>query len=268
MKTLHHHLILFDAECPMCRAYTRLFTGAGILDKTGRQAYQELEEGQCPLVDRQRAVNEIALVNTQTGEVTYGIHSLLKVIGHAIPLLRPVFGFAPLIWLLSEIYAFVSYNRRVLVPAAARAGIQPDFRPGYRAAYLVFALAVTVLLLNHYTTAMAPLVPSAGPFRELWICSGQLLVQAIIMVIYARNKTWDYLGNMVTVSLAGAILLQLPLLAGKALGLPEPFFVAAFLAVAGLMLFEHMRRCRLLELGGLPTLTWLGFRLVMLHFIF
>lgn len=73
MKTLKNHLILFDEECPMCRMYTSAFVSTGLLDKAGRAAYQEMSAQACPMVDRQRAADEIALVNQETGEVTYGI---------------------------------------------------------------------------------------------------------------------------------------------------------------------------------------------------
>src|ERR1700743_3511787 len=130
MKTLHNHLILFDAECPMCRVYTHAFVASGILGKDGRIAYQQLEAETCPMVDRQRAANEIALVDQATGEVTYGIESLLKVFGTVLPLLKPLFSFAPFIWLMSKVYAFISYNRRVIVQAAVTDSyqLQPTFK--------------------------------------------------------------------------------------------------------------------------------------------
>ena len=60
---------------------------------------REGEDGQvaCPYVDRQRAVNEIALVNTETGEVEYGIKSLFKVIGNSAPVFKPLFSFNPFV---------------------------------------------------------------------------------------------------------------------------------------------------------------------------
>lgn len=76
MKTLKYHIILYDAECPMCKMYTKGFVNSGMLDNTGRAPYQEMPSMVCPYVDQQRAINEIALVNTQTGEVDYGIKSL------------------------------------------------------------------------------------------------------------------------------------------------------------------------------------------------
>lgn len=138
MPTLKNHLILYDAECPLCTLYTRAFTKTGMLDSNGRAPYQTAlnpttqtlnptapkipsQAPACPLVDLQRAVNEIALVDTTTGTVTYGIESLFKVIGHSFPLFRPLFSWRPFIRIMRKVYAFISYNRKVIIPPPAPA---------------------------------------------------------------------------------------------------------------------------------------------------
>ena len=133
MKTLRNHTILYDAECPMCRMYTKAFTQVGMLDERGAQPYQQMPAAVCAFVDQKRAVNEIALVDHATGKVSYGIHSLFKVLGTSIPVFAPLFAFRPFIWLMTEVYAFVSYNRKVIIPVgldAQNKQLQPDFRIG------------------------------------------------------------------------------------------------------------------------------------------
>src|SRR5579871_2225689 len=133
MKTLNNHIILYDADCPMCKLYTGQFVKRGMLDTNGRAPYQQMPDTVCPYVDRQRAVNEIALVNTETGEVNYGIKSLFKVIGNSAPVFKPLFSFSPFIWLMSKVYAFISYNRRVIIPGEnTNDGLQPTFKLHYR----------------------------------------------------------------------------------------------------------------------------------------
>jgi hypothetical protein len=167
----------------------------------------------CPLVDRQRAVNEIALVDTQTGEVSYGVESLFKVIGNSFPLFKPLFGFAPFVWLMKKVYAFISYNRRVIIPAGH------DVQGAYNQA-LGWATASSTLhlpgwpwvaVLTAYAHHLTPLVPIGDPLREYFICGGQVLFQGVVISLYAPAKRWEYLGNMMTISLAGALLL-LPVL--------------------------------------------------------
>ncbi len=270
METLKNHQILFDAECPMCKLYTKAIVRAGILDNNGRVAYQEVTQQACPMLDRQRAVNEIALINHQTGEVTYGIHSLFKVIAVAVPSLRFLFSFKPFIWLMTKVYAFISYNRRVIIPAQTnsdRIQLQPTFKLGYRIAYIVFAWAVTGYILSTYTKLLVEALPQGGALREYFICGGQVLFQGLVILIINKEKRWAYLGNMMTVSLAGALLL-LPVIGLAGLFDINPWIaIAWFLVVVGLMLLEHARRCKLLEVGWILTASWILYRMVILLFI-
>lgn len=270
MKTLQNHIILYDAECPMCTLYTKAFTKIGMLDTDGRASYQDMPAEACALVDRQRAVNEIALVNTETGEVNYGVESLFKVFSHNLPLLKPLFTFGPFVWLMRKVYAFISYNRRVIVPAvSADAGaIQPTFRLGYRLAYLIFTWLLVGFILTGYAHLLTGLVPLGSSYREYLICGGQVLFQGVIISYYASAKRWDYLGNMMTISFAGALLLLPVMLLAKFMALNAIICTICFMGVAGLMFLEHMRRTKLLQLGWLLTITWVVYRLLVLLLIF
>ena len=262
MKTLKNHLILYDAECPMCKVYTQAFTATGMLDNDGRAPYQNLKGFSCPTVDRKRAVNEIALVNITTGEVSYGIDSLFKVIGNAFPLFKPLFAFRPFTWTMRKLYAFISYNRKVIIPAPKTTNptLQPTFSLKHRIAYLITATLIAALILTNY----ARLLPYPGnACREYLVCSGQLLFQGFIVSVIAPAKRWDYLGNMMTISLAGSLLL-LP-----ALALHPNATIATgwFATVATAMLLEHLRRCKLLGLGKFLSATWLFYRAALLAVI-
>ena len=247
MITLKNHLILYDADCPMCKVYTRAFTATGMLDENGREAYQTAN---CPTVDTTRAMNEIALVDQTTGEVTYGIDSMFKVIGTSFPLFQPLFRNKPFAWLMRRVYSFISYNRRVIMPSEIPG---PTFNLRYRVLYLI----VTWLVVGGILTWRAPgLIPGGGPWREYLICAGQIAFQGAVLGLYRPDKFWDYLGNMMTISLAGALLLIIPLPA-------KPCFIA----VVFCMFLEHVRRTKLLGLGYLPTITWILYRLIVLYAI-
>ena len=270
MKTLKDHVILYDSECPMCKVYTHVFTSTGMLDKEGRAPYQDMPPFACPLVDQQRAVNEIALVNTVTGEVNYGIKSLFKVIGHSFPLFSPLFSFPPFVWLMRKVYAFISYNRKVIIPAPKTAGhaLQPSFSLRHRILWLLFTVGFVGFVLTRYAGLLTGVLPKGSGYREYFIAGGQLLFQGLIVSLLARAKRWDYLGNMMTISLAGALLL-LPLMAiGIVVHLSAVVAAGYFLVVAALMLLEHIRRTKLLSLGWGLTLSWVVYRVVVLLVIF
>jgi len=270
MKTLKNHLILFDAECPMCRAYTEAFVRSGMLGKDGRAAYQREMETVCPVIDRQRAVNEIALVNTQSGEVSYGVESLFKVIGNACPVVGPIFRFRPFAWLMSKVYAFISYNRRVIVPAGKTEhayAYQPSFKLHYRIAYLLFTWLGTGCILTAYTHLLTGFIPAGGAWREYFVCGGQIIFQGAVISTLARDKMWNYLGNMMTISFGGSLLLLLMIGLAHWVKLPPVVFPLYFLGVAGLMFLEHIRRTALMGLGWVMTVTWALYRVGLLAFI-
>ena len=268
MKTLGNYTILYDAECPMCSMYTRTIVQTGLLDQQGRAAYQDLTPETCPMVDRQRAVNEIALVNQETGEVTYGIHSLFKLFGTAMPVFKPLFAFAPFVWLMSKAYAFISYNRRVIIPASGGSfGLQPTFRLRYRVAYLIFTWIITSVILTGYAHLLQGIMPVGSSYREFLICGGQVFFQGAIISLVAKDKRWDYLGNMMTISFAGALLLLPVLLLGGLIGTYPLFYAAYFMMVAGLMFLEHIRRSKLLNIGWALTISWALYRALILVII-
>jgi hypothetical protein len=258
MRTLNNHIILYDAECPMCKLYTRQFVKTGMLGADGRAYYQEMPAEVCPYVDRQRAVNEIALVNTQTGEVEYGVKSLFKVIANSLPVFGPLFTFRPFVWLMSKTYGFISYNRRVIVPPTAdnNCGIEPTFSLKHRIAYLLFTWVMVGFILTYYAHLLTGFVPIGNPYREYAICGGQIIFQGIIISLYAPKKRWDYLGNMMTISFAGALLLVPVILLSHVIHFWPIVYLAYFMMVAGLMFLEHVRRTKLMKLGWLLTISW------------
>ncbi|MCF0069289.1 DUF393 domain-containing protein [Dyadobacter sp. CY261] len=267
MKTLHNHVILYDAECPMCNLYTGAFVRSGMLGADGRESYQQFTGAACPNLDWQRAVNEIALINRATGEVSYGIESLLKVCANASPALGFLFRWKPMLWLARKAYAFISYNRRVIVPAPVSVdsfGFQPTFKIQYRLAWLLFTWALTAYILTAYTKLLNGYIPSGEAWREYLICGGQILFQGAVIFAYRRRVAWDYLGNMMTVSLAGALVLYALLIIGVWLKLSFMTYGLCVMPVVFLMLLEHLRRCKLLGLGYLMSASWVFYRLIVL----
>jgi predicted DCC family thiol-disulfide oxidoreductase YuxK len=270
MNTLKNHVVLFDAECPMCSVYTKAFVKTGMLDAGGRAAYQTINTNACPVYDRQRAVNEIALINLSNGEITYGIKSLFKILGNAWPIFKPLFAFNPFVWFMSKVYAFISFNRRVIIPAGTEDGsfaYQPTFKLHYRIAFLLFAWFCTGFILTRYAHLLVGMVPLGNAYREYMICGGQIIFQAMVICTYAKQKVWAYLGNMMTISFAGSLLLLIPLGLSHWLVLSPLVSTLCFMAVAGLMFFEHIRRTKLLGLGWVMTVTWVCYRIALLILI-
>ena len=244
----------------MCNLYSKGFIAAGMLDRQGREAFAELSVETKNRIDVNRAKNEIALVDHHKNKVTYGLDSLLLIIGNSFPLLEKTARIKPLYWFFKKLYSFVSYNRKQIIPSENDHGAgacNPDFNLKYRLVYLVFVTVFSGYVLSLFSEKFGL---SRNFFREAGICTGQIVWHTVFLKACLKEKLWDYLGNMMSVSLIGTILL----IPGLFLNLNV---VAAFIyfgTVVTVMFFEHIRRSKILGLNLLPTLSWTLFRMTVL----
>lgn len=269
MKTLHNHTIIYDSECPMCDIYTKAFIRTGMLDQGGREPFSETKNN-CYKLDLKRASNEIALVNKEDNTITYGIQSLFKVIGNSFPIFKPLFDFRPFQAAVLRLYLFISYNRKVIVPGKSFEGdssCTPSMNVKYRVLYIGFAWACTSLVLYYYSALLYDFIPTSTFIREFVICGGQIVFQAIVVASLRKDRAIHYLGNLMTISLGGSILLLPMFVLNNFISQSLPFLLY-FLFVAGLMLLEHIRRVRILGLPSIISITWIVYRIMVVFIIF
>jgi hypothetical protein len=220
-------------------------------------------------------------VNRETGEVKYGLDSLLMVLGNRFRWLGAIAGTQPLKFFIQKFYNFISYNRKVIMPAPPKASgmydCTPTFKLKYRLAYIMVVWLLTSLTLVEYSQLLRVFIPATDFFREFLICGGQVVFQTVSvgLVAWAQRremngqKLMDYLGNMMTVSMFGAILLLPALLIGNLIsGIHAVAFLVYFMAVVFVMLYEHARRMEILGLGWWPSMSWVLYRILVLGIIF
>ncbi|WP_435524501.1 DCC1-like thiol-disulfide oxidoreductase family protein [Chryseobacterium indoltheticum] len=258
MKTLQNHTLIYDNECPMCNIYSKGFIKTGMLDESGREAFTELSFENKNLIDFNRAKNEIALVDHNKNRVIYGLDSLLLIIGNSFPTLEKIARIKPLRWFFKKLYSFVSYNRKQIIPSEkdqTEEACVPDFNLKYRLAYIAFVMFFSAFILSVFSSKLE-LGLNQNFGRELIICLSQIAWQIIFLKSYLKDKIWDYLGNMMTVSLIGTLLL-VPVLF---INLTVVFNLIYFGIVVFIMFLEHIRRCKILKLSFLPTVSWMIFQ--------
>jgi len=268
MEKPANHTLVYDSECPMCELYTKGFINAGMLSPNGRVAYG------CANVpvtfDNQRARNEIALIDYAEGTVTYGLDSLVKVIGRSFPLLGKALRWPVIHAPLNVLYSFVSYNRKVIAPAKIfekRGACTPEYRVGYRIGYILFTWLISSWFLSAYTPTLVPLVPASGFSREFIVCGGQILFQMVIVRMIAADKLLHYLGNMMTVSLIGGLLLLPMIIINSLIPVAPPVPLIWFALVVTFMLMIHSRRVAFLGMRPWATFSWVLYRVVVLCII-
>lgn len=192
MKTLSNTIIVYDNECPMCDLYTGAFLKTAMLEKNGRVGFTEATElMEKHNVDRNRACDEIALIDTQTGTIRYGVDSLMRILENRFPFLQRIFSSKVFVFIIRKLYAFISFNRKVIIPGRdteSRNACRPTFNLNYRIAYLIFTWLITSFILANYAKLLRPLIPETNFYREFLICGGQILFQGIIIIMIEQKK--------------------------------------------------------------------------------
>ncbi|RIV18516.1 hypothetical protein DYU11_28505 [Fibrisoma montanum] len=212
-------LIIYDADCPMCRAYTK---GLAAINKDLERIPNNAVTDASILnrLDYQRARHEIPMVDLNGGETLYGVDTWLYLLGERGRILG---GLSPLRWLkrlLNVLYAFISYNRRIIVPV--RPGrwslleLQPEFHLSYRLLFigLVFGLVAGLHYVCH------GMVPWLAPVL-LGLQIG--LVSAYLYVTKHPDFTetlLDYCGHAGMSLLLGGFILTMGLTTGWLVLLP------------------------------------------------
>ena len=271
MKTLKKHVIIYDDECPLCDLYTGGFVKSGMLDAKGRTPFRSLDVRIENMIDRKRACNEIALVNEENGHVLYGTESLCAIIGHSYPFLNGLFRFRPFVWLINKLYSFISYNRKVIIPGTtfeATNSCVPVYNRTYRWAYIILGCLFTSIILNAYSSLFYTVLPPSTFSRELAICSGQIIFQGAVINLLRKDRVLHYLGNMMSISVMGALLLIPMLIINSFAGVNVLVALGWFGLVVGLMFLEHWRRVKILEIHWVASVSWVIYRLIVLWIIF
>jgi hypothetical protein len=274
MSTLSTQRIIYDQHCPFCNWYTGLFIRTGFLSPDGRIPYNTIAADENIRFDRELARNKIAVIDTATDRITYGIDSLLLVLGNRAPWIPKIGHWKPVYFLLERLYGFISYNRKVIAPSDCNdaCACVPDTSLWRRIVFIVLC----ALLVNGATGLYFH--RHLGDFfigirnADLLFFTVQLPFQWLFFRLLKQRNFYDYAGNLAFVSALGALLLVgfhigLSGLAnlGITIGLLEPL---CFGIVLTFMLYEHNRRLKILHLSPLLSLTWILFRISIYPFAF
>lgn len=217
MQTLENKVIIYDDVCPMCNAYTGGFVRLGWLKQ--RSGFVNATPELLQKLDLDRSRHEIPLLDTETGEVLYGLDALFLILGTRFPLLRPVFRSRLFRAPLYQLYQIITFNRRIIAgttPPAQGFNCAPDVNLFYRWLYIGLALTGAVAL-------GAPLMMKTTPIE---IAMFALHATALLAGIFAAHKL-DFIGHWATLLLLNALLLSM---------LPE----AAISQIAALILIGWM----------------------------
>ncbi len=267
-----HSYLLYDKSCPLCVWYTEKFVRFGFMKADERVPYEK-GENLHPQLDYSRASNEIALVDSSSGKIKYGIDSLLSILGRKIPIIESVGSFKPVHWLLRQLYSFVSYNRKIVAPANCEGACVPSYNLYWRLAFIVIMLMGTsILVSDFYVTWLSNNTVHGAYFVDWPLMLGLTATQVVAFVLMRQDSLITYLGHFALVSFVGALLLTFAgwgFIAFQAFAVPLGSLPIATLGVVtGIMLLMHVNRVKLLGHTKWLTISWLMYRIVLFPIVF
>lgn len=271
-----NHKLIIDKSCPMCSLYGRCFTKMGLIDEDTIVYYQNVNRKIFDQIDDKRAKSEVALVHPRSGKTTYGIDAFMRIISDKKPILKRLFQVKWIYFLLSKLYRFISFNRKVI--AGRSVGINerdctPPVHIPYRIVYLLIAALFTGFMVNSFSALLdAELRVVHFGWREYAICFGQIGWQFLALSLIQPNKRLAYLGNMSTVSIIGGLLLVPLLISDHYIDFSWMQLLIGFTLIVGTMFSLHVQRCKRLGLPFIVSISWVMFRalvlMVMLYFLY
>ena len=135
MKKLpQNKVLIYDDNCPLCKAYTKAFVKGGFLREENRISFSNVNMQQFK-IDWQKAKHEIPLVNIDTGEVKYGVDALVDILRQKIPFIPILLKIKWLNWFLRKLYKLISYNRKIIVAKTKTSVSNFDCTPDYNFFY-------------------------------------------------------------------------------------------------------------------------------------
>jgi predicted DCC family thiol-disulfide oxidoreductase YuxK len=151
--------MLYDDNCPLCKAYTKFFVRSGFLQAQNRVAFSKVSQGEFD-IDWNRARHEIPLVDRDTKKVVYGIDALTEVLQQKIFFVSFFMKIKFVYWFFKKLYKLISYNRRLIVAHTGSNQCGFDCRPDYNFKYRLLLILILMTLnwaLLSYTTAQTRL---------------------------------------------------------------------------------------------------------------
>ncbi|QHW00726.1 thiol-disulfide oxidoreductase DCC family protein [Spirosoma endbachense] len=239
-------LIIYDGSCPMCRLYTKGMVAA---DQSGRLTRlsndQLVQHTIISRLDRQRARHEIPMVDLDSGETLYGVDTWIYAFGRRSDLIEKLLSFKWFKVILQKLYAFISYNRRIIITAAPGRwqllDLQPEFHIGQR---LAFILVIFGFISGLFATGYVNVWPPAF----LGLVVGQLTLAGLYLILTQRynllETMLDYTGHLGMSLLIGGVISALGAITGWAI-----------LSLVGFALLIGQHFIRTYRLGLSPWLS-------------
>jgi predicted DCC family thiol-disulfide oxidoreductase YuxK len=240
-------ILIYDDDCPLCVAYTSAFVHSGLLTREGRQSFTAASPELLHIINWQRSINEIPLLDPTTKQVWYGIDALLEILGQKCALIKTIGRFKPVNWFLKKLYSFISYNRKVIVAARTsplKIDCTPAFNLFYRVLFMIVFLAANTLMIYPVHQYLLSHIPgyTLSTNQLLGLHGIMVILNCLLALFLPKQTAIEYLGQVNMLTLVTNLLL-IPLIVTNAYLQPGQWVNYSYLVLLTIFVFkEYFRR--------------------------
>jgi hypothetical protein len=263
MKTLDNKLIIYDSNCYLCRTGARLSDKYSFVPSEKLAAYNDLPPELRSKVHLPSFRNEMAVIDTRSGNTLYGLDGILYVLGTRYKALKKVRTGGVLYRIIRMLYRTVSYNRYIMFPPRSlfKCDCQPPLNRRYR--LLLFAFCGLAALIISSLLGISIAFNSGLPVKRsvlatLAAVGSGWVIQILTAKTALKEETfYDYLGHLGVIMLTGVLIL-VPALTAYFLG-PFVFYplIALFILTSCVTMTRmHYRRVVALQISQAWTYSW------------
>ena len=248
--------IVFDNQCAACSLGIRSLTRMGLMNSNSSIELESFMENDIACnVDPIRACDEMAVINKDTLEVSYGYDGYVNLFIEKYPILGKIMRNRVIKWIFNPYYLFFASNRRILAPLTpTETTCQPTLKKNFRFG-LIFLVALYAGVITYIKGGIlqnSEWFSFLSPWKLISITGLGWLITGLL---YNGKEKWDYWGHLSVIA-GTAIFIQTIALVGY-------YFFPSFFWVIGSMLLSdfvmiwlHYKRIKLIGESQKQTIIW------------
>ena len=247
---------VFDNKCAFCNRGFRTLESIGVVDLSQGIKLDQFKSNELACnVDPERACDEMAVINNESLEVSYGYDGYVNLLSVRYHRFSKLLSYRVVKYFLNPLYLFIASNRRVIAPIQPSSSTcSPKLKKTYRFTFfiLVAFIAGAVTYVKGYLLSSYELFKFLSGWKLIIITGFSWLVTSIL---YQKPNKWEYWGHLATI-VAAATLIQVIGLFGYFV-FSNILWIVCFMLTSDLvMLWMHYLRIKIIGVNQRQTLIW------------
>lgn len=250
------YVIIFDNQCAACSLGVRSLKKIGLMNSKSSIELESFKENDIACnVDPVRACDEMAFIDKDTLEVSYGYDGYTNLFLEKYSFLGKIMKNRIIKWLFNPLYLFFASNRRILAPLKpTESTCKPTLKKNFRLGLIVLMALYSGIItyIKGGLLEQSDWFSFLNPWKLISITGIGWLITGLF---YNGKNKWDYWGHLSVIA-GTAIFIQTLALVGYYFSPNYIWLFSSMLISDFVMIWMHYRRIKLIEEMQKQTLIW------------